>query len=67
MSFKKYITAEGDTWDYISYLEYGNSSNFSIILNANPQYSGIPVLPAGLELSIPILEDEISNIPPWER
>ena len=69
----KYITKEGDRWDWIAYQFYGNPNRYKEIIEANPQLPlelvMFPVLPAGIELEIPKIqvENKTEDIPPWKR
>jgi phage tail protein X len=69
-NFTEYRTVEGDRWDTVSYKAYGDASKGNLILDANPFVKADAVLPGGLRLLIPVLEDEpqrTSNLPPWKR
>ena len=65
----EYITKQDDRWDLISYQFYGVSDKFDIIQQANeknipPEILYSPLLPAGLRLKIPILEEKpIKKLP----
>ncbi len=69
----RYITKEGDRWDWIAYEFYGDSNKYKEIIEANPQLPlGIvmsPILPAGIELEIPRIQvkEKTEDIPPWKR
>jgi len=65
----KYITKDGDRWDLIAYRLYGDPYVYDALLLYNPQYSHMPVLPAGIELTVPELEyeEDITEVaPPWQ-
>jgi phage tail protein X len=68
MEYLEYITKDNDRWDLIAYQMYGDATDYERLLSANPQYATLSVLPAGLKLIIPVIEDieakqEVN--PPW--
>jgi len=71
MSYLTHTTIEGDTWDAIAYRYYGNAWRYPPIIAANPQVPITPVLPAGLTLTIPVLQRrdtaDTQALPPWMR
>lgn len=63
---KLYSTISGDTWDGIAYKTMGDGYLMDLLIAENPQHSDILVFPAGVELTIPDVEDETSDtLPPW--
>lgn len=61
-----YRTMSGDTWDIIAYNALGSGYRMDRMIAANPQYAEQFAFPAGIELEIPEIEDEISDTnPPW--
>jgi phage tail protein X len=64
-----HITTEGERWDAIAYKYYGDAMGYERIITANPHVPLIPVLPAGLSLSIPVIaaQDTVTELPPWMR
>lgn len=69
MEDKQYTTILGDTFDLIASKIYGDSKAIKKIIDANSQYSGAFIFPAGIILNIP-LNEEVSisdNIAPWRR
>jgi nucleoid-associated protein YgaU len=73
-SYVEYTTKEGDRWDLISYKFYGVPDKYYLIQEANekeipPSLLYSPVLPAGLKLKIPVLEEQPTKElppPPWK-
>lgn len=68
--YLEYRTAEGDRWDLIAYAAYGDAFRYEPIMALNPGYLHLPVLPGGVVLTVPILEEQqtkIANLPPWKR
>ena len=66
---RKYITVEGDTFDYLALLFYSDEKLASTIIQANPDYCDVIIFDAGVELIIPdVPEAEMpSSLPPWRR
>ena len=63
-----YETVDGDTFDMIALAFYGDESYSSEIMRTNPDYVQYIVLPAGIDLKIPIIEQPAaSTLPPWKR
>jgi len=68
MDFYEYITKDGDRWDLIAYDFYADPTLYEPIITANPDVPIVPILPSGLKLKIPVIDDsnEIEFIlPPW--
>lgn len=71
-SFTQYRTIQGDTWPLIAYKAYGDSMEFVRIIDANKPLEITEVLPSGLQINIPILEEtgngvQSALLPPWKR
>jgi phage tail protein X len=67
-----YTTTGGENWGMISYEAYGDEGLIKTITDANPTVAITPILPAGIVLSIPVVDKPASNIntqllPPWKR
>ena len=68
--FYSYITVDGDRWDKISNKFYKTPKLYEEIIKANPEIPIEPVLPSGIKLKIPILEDSETikfELPPWKK
>lgn len=52
---------QGQTWDMISYIAYGNEFYVKELMLANPQYHDIVIFEGGEVLEIPGLETEEEN------
>ena len=66
----QHVTAAGERWDLLAWQYYGDAALYSPIIMANPQVPIEPVFEAGLQLWIPILfvqQSQIANLPPWSR
>lgn len=72
MEEREYITKENDRWDIISTIFYGRPDMFHFIQQANqhipPQTLYSPLLPAGIKLYIPEIEEETKKVyvPSWK-
>ncbi|MCY1530294.1 hypothetical protein D9M68_654750 [compost metagenome] len=65
-----HTTTEGERWDQLAFLYYGNAHRYEPITRANPQVPLNGALPAGLSLRIPVLEEQVvssEDLPPWMR
>jgi phage tail protein X len=64
-----HVTTEGERWDSIAYKYYGDALGYERVIAANPHAPILPVLPAGLTLSIPLIAAQatITDLPPWMR
>ncbi len=69
-------TIAGDRWDLLAYRYYGDQYKQTVILEANRHLIlddlAVPqlVLPQGITLKIPVIEEEATNtslLPPWKR
>lgn len=68
MEFYEYITKDGDRWDLIAYEFYADSTLYEPIITANPEVPITPILPSGIKLKIPVIEQENNinfELPPW--
>ncbi len=52
---------QGQTWDMISYIAYGNEFYVKELMLANPKYHDVAVFEGGEVLEIPNLETEEEN------
>lgn len=63
-----YVTDQGDTWDKIAHKVYGNELYADRLILENIKYVGFFVLPAGIVLTVPEVEEEIEeNVPEWRN
>lgn len=66
-----YITKPNERWDNVAYKAYGNALLSEVIIVANPEIKVTDVLPEGITIQIPILENSSPLIksdllPPWK-
>jgi len=68
-NYYEYITKEGDRWDLIANIYYGDPMKYEPIIAANHEVPLYPILPAGIKLIIPAIEvnNTIEELPPWKR
>lgn len=50
-------TVAGDRWDLLALRYYRDGSAYGFLLQANPSVPFTPLLPAGIALKIPILDE----------
>ena len=68
-SKKKYTTVSGDTFDIIAYKLFGNEKYAELLMEANFPLLDYIVFPSGIEVSIPDVGDEKTEVdlPEWRR
>ena len=64
-----HITAEGDTFDALALLYFGDEKLASTIIQANQDYCGTLIFEAGVSLVIPDVSTVAypETLPPWRR
>ncbi len=63
-----YITISGDTWDIVAYNVYGNEMYMDMLIKANIEHKDTYIFPAGVELTLPEIDLEVSEtLPPWKQ
>lgn len=63
---RKYITAQGDTWDIIARQQMGSELQMTVLMQANPAYIDTVIFGSGVELQIPEPQPEAdADLPPW--
>jgi Phage Tail Protein X. len=62
-----HITTDGERWDQLAHKYYGDPTQYERIIAANPHMAMAPILPAGVKLAIPVVEqsDVVEDLPPW--
>jgi phage tail protein X len=72
--YREHVTIEGERWDQISLRHYGEPFRYEPIIVANPEVAIVPILPSGLVLRIPLLDEaaesdvlDAADLPPWKR
>jgi len=65
-----YITRQGDTWDGIAFLVYGNESMMPLLMNSNLAHAHTTIFSAGVSLTLPDNQQQASvssTLPPWKQ
>lgn len=67
----EHITVDGDRWDNLAWQYYGDANAYERIIAANPEVPIIPILPGGITLLIPVIEEDetesTTELPPWKQ
>lgn len=62
----EYVTQQGDTWDRISYDQYGSEKYMGILMQANFPLLDVFVFGSGTVIKIPDLPEEPDeDLPDW--
>jgi hypothetical protein len=67
--FILHTTKAGERWDLLAWRYYGDSTDYSPIIVANPDVPIEPVFDAGISIAVPILQQSAvvtKNLPPWK-
>ncbi|MGB8412652.1 MAG: tail protein X [Candidatus Binatus sp.] len=67
--FILHITKAGERWDLLAWQYYGDPTDYSPIIMANPNVPIEPVFDAGLSIAVPILQKSAvltADLPPWK-
>ncbi len=67
--FILHITAAGERWDLLAWRYYGEPTDYSPIIMANPNVPIEPVFDAGTTIAVPILQKSAvvaADLPPWK-
>ena len=68
--FITHITTANERWDLLAWKYYGDPTQLSPIIMANPDILIEPVFEAGLTLVIPVLQQTsvvTIDLPPWKQ
>lgn len=61
-----YTTIQGDTWDLIAFVQYGDELQMHWLIEANPLQRETVIFPSGVVLTIPTLvTTSRAPLPPW--
>lgn len=67
----EHITVDGDRWDNLAWQYYGDANAYEQIIAANPEILIMPILPGGIKLLIPVIEEDetesTTELPPWKQ
>ncbi len=62
-----YTTVQGDMWDAIAWRELGDTDHTAALMWANRAYLDCFILPAGIVLTLPEVEEAAPDgLPPWK-
>lgn len=67
--FILHITRAGERWDLLAWRYYGDPTDYSQIIVANPGVAIEPVFDAGIRIAVPIVQKRTSlsvDLPPWK-
>jgi phage tail protein X len=67
--FILHTTRVGERWDLLAWQYYGDPTEYSPIIMANPNIPIEPVFDAGLSVAVPILQKSAVvtvDVPPWK-
>src|SRR5258708_1977243 len=65
--FILHITTAGERWDLLAWRYYGDPTNYSPIIMANPNVAIEPVFDAGISIAVPLQQKSTvvtANLPP---
>ncbi len=65
--FILHITTAGERWDLLAWQYYGDPTDYSPIIMANPNVPIEPVFDAGISIAVPILQQSAvvtADLPP---
>ena len=61
-----YTTIQGDTWDAIAYVVYGDEMQMHLLIEANPDQRETVIFSAGVVLNVPDIGETVrAPAPPW--
>lgn len=64
-----HVTTAGERWDLLAWRYYGDPTDYSAIIMANPNVAIEPVFDAGISIAIPLQQKSAmatANLPPWK-
>jgi phage tail protein X len=64
-----HITRSGERWDLLAWRYYGDATDYSPLIMANPSVPIEPVFEAGLSIAVPIQPKSALvtvDLPPWK-
>lgn len=69
ISYKEYMTRQGDTFDALALEMYGEETLAHYIIQFNPDYADVLIFEANVPLRLPIVEnvETPDTLPPWRR
>lgn len=69
ISYKEYMTRQGDTFDALALEMYGEETLAHYIIEFNPDHADVLIFEANVPLRLPIIEnvETPDTLPPWRR
>ena len=66
---RKYMTVQGDMFDNIALEQMGDELYTDRLIKENPQYQDVYIFSAGVELTIPDVDNTagLNMLPPWKQ
>jgi phage tail protein X len=68
--FILHVTRQGERWDTLAWLYYGDPALFGPIIMANPAIPAMPVFDAGISVAVPLIivsgTQSTAALPPWK-
>jgi phage tail protein X len=67
--FIVHVTRAGERWDLLAWRYYGDPTDYSPIVVANPSVPIEPVFDAGISIAVPIRQKSsvvVADLPPWK-
>lgn len=66
--YLKHITTQHERWDSIAWKYYRDITKMGLLIETNSHAPITPVLPSGIVLYIPMIEQDTSQreLPPWK-
>jgi phage tail protein X len=67
--FIDHVTTAGERWDLLAWKYYGDPTDYSGIIMANPNVAIEPVFDAGVSIAIPLQQKSAvvtAILPPWK-
>ena len=66
--FIPHITSAGERWDLLAWRFYGDPTEYSPIIMANPNVPIEPVFEPGITIYIPVVNQPATpvSLPPWK-
>ena len=67
--FILHVTTSGERWDLLAWQYYGDPTDYSPIITANPTVPIEPVFEGAIAIAVPILQKSAvvtADLPPWK-
>jgi phage tail protein X len=64
-----HVTTAGERWDLLAWQYYGDQTDYSPIIMANPNVPIEPVFDAGISIAVPLQQQSavvMADLPPWK-